>query len=61
MTTREAVAAFYALQIYISSLPDLVPQHAMNLDSMRLPVVTHSVRQTTAQKKIANFFSPIEG
>lgn len=50
MTTREAVAAFDLRQIYISSLLDLAPQHALKLDSIRLAVVAYSVRHTTVQK-----------
>lgn len=58
MTTREAIAAFDALQIYISSLPAIASQHAVNLDNIRSAVVAHSVRHTTVQKKIVDFFSP---
>lgn len=57
MTTREAVAAFDAQQIYISSLPNLAPQYAVNLHSIRSVVVAHSVRPTV-QNKIVDFLSP---
>lgn len=57
VTTREAVAAFEALHIYIWPLPDLAPQHAVNFDSIRSAVVAHSVRPTAVRKKIAGVFS----
>lgn len=59
MSTREAVVAFDALYIYISSLLGLAPQHAVNLFSIISVMVAYSVCHTAGRKKIAGSFSPI--
>lgn len=54
MTTREALVGFYVLQVYISSFPDLAPQHALNLDRIRSAVAAHSLNHTTVRKEIVD-------
>lgn len=54
MTTCEAVGGFYTLRMYISTFPNIAPQHVLNLDRIRSVVAAHSLNHTAVQKKIVD-------
>lgn len=56
LTTREAIATFNALQLYLASLEGFTVEHKAKINVTRSAAVALSIRQSVP-KKISDFFN----